>query len=510
MGFQAIAARFALIAGNRGCSVGRAQDPKAGMQRAVFVSISSEATVAKVRASAVADPQPRSQAQSDPREGTVLKGKYRLERKIGEGGMGVVFRAVDLEADKFNRDCSVVAIKLLKPEVQAGPGAMAALFEEVEQTRKLQQENIVDVYAFEQDDENAFMVMEFLNGRPLDRLISDEYALGMPFALSWPIINGMGQALAFAHKRGIIHSDFKPSNVFVTAVGAKVLDFGIARAARSTDLSRPGDAIKGLTVAYASCDMLCLMPPDARDDVFAFGLVVYQLLSGRHPFDKLPATVARDKKMEVAAIRGLTHRQNTALAAALRFERFVRTPNIQEVLDELWEGAKGPGRTGLWVAVCALLIVIAGFGARSAYQWFGPQDSDQVFLERLTTSGAPPAPGGDRETINNLLDQGHAYLNDGLKPFDPGLLSEDVSSALGAFQAVLMFDPSNSAAARGILAVVTAYKAEAQRLYAAGKYQRAEDLTKIALRIWPDSVDLDKLNGKIRYRLTQESVKPRP
>src|ERR1700722_3100416 len=446
-----------------------------------------------------------------PKVGTILKGRYRLQNKMGEGGRGGVFRSLDLEAVKYNQASSVVAIKLLKTDVGSSPAAMAALFEEVEQTRKLQQENIVDVYAFEQDEQNAFMVMEFLSGRPLDRLIGDEYALGMPFALAWPIINGMGQALAYAHKRGTIHSDFKPSNVFVTAAGTKVLRFGIARAARSMDMYESArEKLKGLTVAYASCEMLELMPPDMRDDVFAFGIVVYQLLSGKHPFDKTPATLARDREMRVAPIRNLTRRQNTALEAALRFERFVRTPSIQEVLDEMWEGAKGPGRTGLWVAVCALLIIIAGFGAKSVLQWLGPQDSDEKFLELLISTGKAPLAGGAAQTIGDPLDPGHSYLNDGLKPFDPGLLSENVSSALGAFETVLAFDPENSSAAQGILAVVKAYKAEAQRLFDLGQYQRAQDLTKIGLRIWPGSVDLGKLDSKIRRHLPPEEIKAHP
>ena len=444
-------------------------------------------------------------------EGTVLKGKYRLENLIGEGGMGVVFRAVDLEAVSFNSDKSVVAIKLIKADLRGGTDAIAALFAEVEQTRKLQQENIVDVYAFERDENNAFMVMEFLNGRPLDRLIEDEYALGMPFALAWPIINGMGQALAFAHRRGIIHSDFKPSNVLVTAAGTKVLDFGIARAARSMDLTGARtDKLKGLTMAYASCEMLQLMPADTRDDVFAFVIVIYQLLSGRHPFDRMPATEARDKRVQIAPIRGLTRRQNAALQAGLRFERFERTPHVQEVLDELWEGARGPGKTRFWVAISALVLIVAGFGAKTAYQFLGPQDSDRMFLERLASSAVSGSGNADRETINLLLEQGQAYLQGGLRPFDPGLLSENVSSALGAFQSVLQLEPPNAQAAQGILSIVKAYKVEAQRLYEMRQYQKAEDLSKIALRIWPDSVDLDKLETKIRIHVTLDESRRRP
>ena len=436
----------------------------------------------------------------EPSEGAVLKGRYRLDSKIGEGGMGVVYRATDLEAIIYNRDSSTVAVKMIKGSLRDRPESIAALFEEVEQTRKLQQDNIVNVFAFEQHYQNAFMVMEFLTGKSLDRLIANEYALGMPFALAWPIINGMGQALAYAHRHGIIHSDFKPSNVFVTAAGAKVLDFGIARAAQSA--ISPGSKLAGLTPAYASCEMFEFMPPDTRDDVFAFGIVIYELLSGKHPFQGLRSIDARDQGKTVSPIRGLTRRQNDALRSALAFDKFERTPSAQEVLDELWRGAKGPGRAVLLVMIGVLLVVIASIGGYIAYQHFGPQDSDQKFIEKLVLAGAPLAAGADEQTVRDLLDQGHDFLAEEQKHFDAGILSENVSSALGAFQAALTLDPANTVAAEGVLAVAKAYKSEAKRLYAAGQFSEARQMTAIALRIWPDSVDIKNLDRKIQDQLS--------
>jgi serine/threonine protein kinase len=452
----------------------------------------------------IPDPQqtkPRDPVQSDakalaseppePGVGTVLKGKYRLESQLGEGGMGVVYRAIDLEAVEAT---SLVAVKLIKPALRSEANKRL-LYEEVEKTRTLQQENIVDVYGFEQSANAAFMVMEYLVGRPLDSLIAEQYALGMPLKLAWPIINGMGQGLAYAHRRGIIHSDFKPSNAFVTAVGTKVLDFGIARAV--------GGAMRGLTMAYASCDMLEGLPCDARDDVYAFGLVVYKLLSGKHPFcdpngAELRATTARDERMTVAPIRGLTRRQHGALEGALCFDRAKRTKSIQEVLDGLER--KGPPVVW-WAAIGLLLLVIVAMGGLGAYRWMAPQDSDQAFIAHLITAGGAPPSADDAETAKQLNELGQQMLKEGVQPFDSGLLSENarpLSSALGVFQQVLKVDPGNLPAARGILAVANAYKAEAQRLYEAGQWQQADDMTQIALRIWPDSIDLKTLAAKIR------------
>jgi protein kinase-like protein len=469
------------------------------------VTLPTNETVSKP----VAAPPPEPPAGADPRPadetrvGTILKGKYQLDQKIGEGGMGVVFRAIDLEAVNAT---SLVAIKLIRPALRT-PATIEALYLEVEQTRRLRDDNIVSVYSFENDSKSVFMVMEYLVGRPLDKLIADDYALGMPLKMAWPIIHGMGTGLAHAHRRGTIHSDFKPSNVYVTAGGAKVLDFGIARAAA-------GGRLVGMTKAYASCDMWEGMPPDARDDVFAFGLVVYKLLSGKHPFCQIEGTdecaiTWREDKMPVAPIQGLTHRQRQALRGALQFDRARRTAGIQEVLDGLEKPAWPKG----WlIALLLLLSIVLGLGAFSAYRWFGPQDSDAHFVEQLLSTGATPMAGVDATTIKQLLELGDDYLRTGLKPFNPVLLSENaspLSCALSVYREVLKADPHNKAAAKGILSIVNAYKAEAQRLFGNEQFDRAEQMAKIGLRIWPDSIDLAKLDAQIRPKL-DPSASPSP
>jgi serine/threonine protein kinase len=415
--------------------------------------------------------------------------------------MGIVFRATDLAAARLGRATAKVAIKVLRPELCENE---CALLDEVEKTRSMQQENIIDVYGFEPDAAGGFMIMEFLTGLPLDRFVAESWAEGVPYALAAPYIKAMGAALTYAHKRGVIHSDFKPTNVFVIAASAKVLDFGIARAVARTGgrLDAPGERPLGLTPEYASCEMLDGQPADNRDDVFSFALVVYFLLSGKHPFG-MRASDARDERLPVPPIRGLTKRQNAALKGALQFDRFERTASVDEVVHELQAGAIGPNRLGLWAALAGAVLLASGLGYLYYDKAYGLQDSDTQFVLNLCkgVSGMPRTSAADRQTVSTLLEQGRNYLRMGERPFDPGLLSENVSSALGAFQAALTLGPDDcEEAAQGVLKVANAYKSEARRLYAAHEYRKAEQMARIALRIWSDSTDMQNLLYKVmRY-----------
>jgi serine/threonine protein kinase len=443
--------------------------------------------------------QPRSGAEPVP--GTILGGQYRLEERIGSGGMGIVFRATDLNAERFLPMSAKVAIKVLRPELR---DREAELYKEVSLTKGLQQENIVFVDRYVRDEaggSGGFMVMEFLSGEPLDQFVSRSWSNGVPFELALPYIQGMGAALTYAHQHNVIHSDFKPSNVFAIIATAKVIDFGIARAARAGGkAAAAGERPLGLTPEFASCEMLAAEPLDRRDDVFCFALVVYFLLSGEHPFGGRPATQARDQKLSVAPIPALTPRQHAALAKALRFERQRRTASVAEVVDELRAGAPRPGRMGLWVGLAAAMVAV-GVASYLYYQGhFALQDSDSQFLvDQCAAVAQSTDPAMDAETIATLLQLGNADLHKGTNPLDPGLLSEGVSSAFGAFQQVAAAGPTYcQAGAQGMLKVVKAYKTEARRLYLAGDYDKAADMTGIALRIWPDSTDMKNLRKTIR------------
>jgi hypothetical protein len=263
--------------------------------------------------------------------GTQLGGRYLLERVLGEGGMGVVYLASDLEVKG-----EYFAIKVLKAAIREYPEALGLLREEVRRTRALGHPNIVGVYSLNSDRTNVYMIMEYLEGKTLSALIDEAFGRGMPFMRAWPLIDDMCAALAYAHDQSVIHSDIKTSNVFITTGGkAKLLDFGIARAARGRRNRANTAGLGALTPTYASCEMLEGRDPDARDDIYSLACVIYEMLSGRHPFSDHTAVEAREEKRNPAPLESLSRSQNAALARALAFDRAQRTASVESLLAGL-------------------------------------------------------------------------------------------------------------------------------------------------------------------------------
>src|SRR5215472_794216 len=273
--------------------------------------------------------------------GQLLGGRYRIERELGEGGMGIVYLAADeqVPGERF-------AVKVLKDGLH--PEALALLRDEVRKTRKLSHQNIVDVHSVNVDVQRLYVLMEYLEGKSLDVLLSEEFGRGMSFGRAWPIIEDVGAALGNAHDHNVIHSDLKPANVFLTTSGrTKLLDFGIARVSRGPLLQgRPKS--HSLTPAYASCEMLEGKEADRRDDIYSFACVIYEMLCGERPFGERNAIEAREDGTQLPPLQGLSREQNAALAKALAFERKARTASVEELLAGLVADGKPRGRKSVW------------------------------------------------------------------------------------------------------------------------------------------------------------------
>jgi serine/threonine protein kinase len=211
-------------------------------------------------------------------------GKYEITGILGRGGMGVVYRAED---KRIGRQ---VAIKTLT-EGFSGQSDMLERFYREAQAGILQHPNIVIVYDLGDEDGVPFIVMEYVNGDPLDKIITSGRAVPLIDKLS--IIEQVCAALGYAHQKGVVHRDIKPANVIVQPDGhAKIVDFGIARVESSnaeTGLTRTGNVIG--TIHYIAPERLRGLPFDGRSDIFSTGVMLYLMLTGALPFSGEDMTV---------------------------------------------------------------------------------------------------------------------------------------------------------------------------------------------------------------------------
>lgn len=214
--------------------------------------------------------------------GEVIAGKYKLERVLGQGGMGVVFAAVDRELERR------VAIKLLLPEHAENEGAVGRFLREAKAAARIRSEHVVQVYETGRLPAGVpYIVMEFLHGADLAQKLEERGAMPVREAASYLL--EACEALAQAHAAGVVHRDLKPANLFLSrhADGTdvlKVLDFGISKLDSGAALTKSA-TILGSPYYMSPEQLQTPTDVDARADVWALGVIAYELLTGRRPFD---------------------------------------------------------------------------------------------------------------------------------------------------------------------------------------------------------------------------------
>ena len=206
----------------------------------------------------------------------ILADRYRLTEQIGMGGMAIVYRAVDL------RTGHNVAVKVLRPEFNEDSEFISRFQREAEAASKMTHHNIVNLLDVGMDGENRYLVMEYVQGKTLKEVIQERGKLNAPLACQIAI--RILSALEHAHRNGIVHRDIKPQNILVHADGhIKVADFGIARIANSSTLTK-GDNVMG-SVHYFSPEQARGEGANATSDIYSTGIVLYEMLTGRVPYD---------------------------------------------------------------------------------------------------------------------------------------------------------------------------------------------------------------------------------
>jgi tetratricopeptide (TPR) repeat protein/TolB-like protein/predicted Ser/Thr protein kinase len=214
--------------------------------------------------------------------GQLIAGRYRILSLVGRGGMGVVYRAQDEQLNVC------VALKVIRPEIAAKRRTAERFRQELRLARQVTHRNAVRIHDIGQDGDLLFLTMDFVDGRSLRTLLDEEGPLSVEGAVD--VARQLAMALDAAHQEGIIHRDLKPANVLVTDIGrAYITDFGVARSLHDPGLTRTG-AVVG-TLAYLSPEQASSGQVDGRSDLYALGLLLFEMLSGERPF---PATTASE------------------------------------------------------------------------------------------------------------------------------------------------------------------------------------------------------------------------
>ena len=249
----------------------------------------TEATELRPSAPRAAAP-PKANSSEPHASVTIIDDRYVLQDRLGGGGMGVVYVARDQLLERHRDRNPYVALKLIRETFRDNAHMRTLLQRECSRAQQLSHRNIIRVFYFGCDKvkDLDYLTMELLHGESLEQLIQNNPS-GIEWARASAIIEQLCAGLEFAHREGIVHSDIKPSNLFITE-GAilKILDFGIAAPRRNADMPGTETLINArdwgaISKRYSSLEMHLGMDADPSDDVYSAACVIYEVLTGRHP-----------------------------------------------------------------------------------------------------------------------------------------------------------------------------------------------------------------------------------
>jgi len=473
-------------------------------------------------------------------------GAYRIVRTLGQGGMGTVYLAERDDA-QYKR---LVAIKVLRSALSRSPAFQVLFRSERQILADLDHPNIARMLDGGITEQGApYLVMEYIDGITLD-LYCREHKVGLAARLA--LFKALCSAVAYAHSHMVIHRDLKPMNVLVGADGTpKLLDFGIARLMNPYDTLDPDDAVahenteRMLTPDYASPEQLLGQPISTATDVYALGVLLYELLTGELPFggiraDMGPRESEQSRREQARAIchepprrpsevclrtQALASSEATKLRGdldsvvlkALRKLPSERYAGAAQMLNDLDRHAKGQPldavepslaysvgkfverhRVGVWLAglVAVLVVVFAvsmGFLARRATRGEARARREEAFLASIFQTATPEGAKGDKLTTRQLLDQAVGRVDTELAD-DPQLQGSIAENIAEAYMAQGLYDQAEPLLQRA-LKVSETYEGKRSSTYRddlanlaneyrlKGQYERAEPLLREALSL---------------------------
>ena len=365
-----------------------------------------------------------------------MLGHYEVLEKLGEGGMGVVYRAFDTQ---LRRE---VAIKVLPERSQRDQQRLLRFEREALLLASLNHPNIVSIYSVERNDDGPFIVMEVIDGKPLSKVIPQD---GMEVKRFLKLAVQLADAVGAAHAHGVQHRDLKPSNIMITTDDKlKITDFGLARfldpvpdprmsSGHTPTLFGTRDGVVLGTAAYMSPEQAEGKPTDPRSDIFSIGIVMYEMITGKLPFEgdsqaAVISSILRDTPAPVAQVRPAAPRHlSRIIDQCLEKEadlRFQVAHDLRNSLVKLEEEVKSgrvyaeprrrprvlrtSSRNLLIVAACFVLLAVLFL----AYQWWGGAWNEELSVAVLPLKNLSPSPGDD-------------YIGDGV--------TEDIISQLSMF-----------------------------------------------------------------------------
>ena len=323
-------------------------------------------------------------------EGSVLAGRYQIARTLGEGGMGAVYQAKDLELNRM------VALKVIRPELAKNPAIIDRFKQELLLSQRVTHRNVIRIYDLGEGDGVKFITMEFIEGQDLRSLIFERKKFPPEEAVG--IMAQVCLALDSAHSVGVIHRDLKPQNIMLDGSGrVLVMDFGLARTLEGDGMTQTG-ALVG-TMEYMSPEQALAQDLDQRSDLFSAGLIFYEMLTGQMPFraDSALASLIKRTQERAAPIssHGAPFPENLSKIVSKCLERdpAARYQTAKELLADLeaWEGKRTAGAVHFesvkpwgqdipWpkIGVGAAALVLAVFGFVYRGKLFAPSALKQA------------------------------------------------------------------------------------------------------------------------------------